>query len=175
MGYLQSCCVLPCFFAFTCHNINHTFISFFLDLLCTPAYLPISFSILPKPMKNSKNNFMEVVYAVIKRERSSSSGRNIVEYLIGMCIYDDNLSGRWEFIGGKVEEGESHSDAIKRVVMEKVHAEIEITGFQHPIEHSYDHTNIRLWPYVCKLTKNSPDPQDLVHLELAWFESQDMW
>jgi hypothetical protein len=174
VGYLQSC-VLPCFFPFTCHHINHTFISFFLDLLCPPAYLPISFSILPKPMKNSKNNFMEVVCAVIKRERSSSSGRNIVEYLIGMCIYDDNLSGRWEFIGGKVEERESHSDAIKRVVMEKVGAEIEITGLQHPIEHSYNHTNIRRWPYECKLTENSPDPRDLVHLELAWIESWDMW
>jgi mutator protein MutT len=118
---------------------------------------------------------MEVVCAVIKRERTSNNGRTIVEYLIGMCIINSDLEGQWEFIGGKVEEGESHSDAVKRAVMEQVGAEIEIMGLQHPIEHSHNRTKIRLWQHECKLTKNSPDPQDLVHFELAWIESRDMW
>jgi hypothetical protein len=43
--------------------------------------------------------------------------------------------------------------------MEELGAEIEITGLQDPNEHSYDHAKIQLFPYECKLTDISPDPQ----------------
>jgi len=63
------------------------------------------------------------------------------------------------FPGGKVEHEKNHSDAVKREVMEELGAEIEITGLQDPIEHSYDCVKIRLFPYECKLTNNSPEPK----------------
>jgi hypothetical protein len=61
--------------------------------------------------------------------------------------------------------------------MEELDAEIEITGLQPPIEHSYNHAKARLWPYECKLTKHSPEPQALKmkHSELAWVECWVMW
>jgi len=53
--------------------------------------------------------------------------------------------------------------------MEELGAEIEITGLQDPIEHSYDCVKIRLFPYECKLTNNSPEPKanEMDHSELA--------
>ncbi len=79
--------------------------------------------------------------------------------------------------GGKVEHKENHSDAVKREVMEELGAEIEITGLQDPIKLSYNHVKIRLLPYECKLTNNSPEPKtkELDHSELAWVECWDMW
>ena len=61
--------------------------------------------------------------------------------------------------------------------MEELDAEIEITGLQDPIKHSYYHVKIRLLPYECKLTNNSPEPKEnkMDHSELAWVECWDMW
>ena len=78
-------------------------------------------------------------------------------------------AGKWEFPGGKVEHEKNHSDAVKREVMEELGAEIEITGLQDPIKYSYDCVKIRLFPYECKLTNNSPEPKanEMDHSELA--------
>jgi hypothetical protein len=79
---------------------------------------------------------MEVVCAVIKRH-IVQDGRNIVGYLIGIT------DSGWEFIGGKVDGQECHPDAIKRVVINQVGAEIEIMALQHPITHSFHQVKFR--------------------------------
>ncbi len=69
------------------------------------------------------------------------------------------------------------SDAVKRKVMEELGAEIEITGLQDPIEHSYNHVKIRLLPYECKLTNNSPEhkAKEMEHSKLVWVQCWDIW
>ncbi len=119
---------------------------------------------------------MDVVCAVIKISKVINKGRNDL-FLIAKCAKNKVHAGKWEFPGGKVEHKENHSDAVKREVMEELDAEIEITGLQDPIKHSYDHVEIRLLPYECKLTNNSPAPKanEMDHSELAWVECWDMW
>jgi hypothetical protein len=48
----------------------------------------------------------------------------------------------------------------KREVIEELGVEIEVTGSQEPIGHSYDHAKIRLLPYLCKLANNSDEPEE---------------
>jgi mutator protein MutT len=119
---------------------------------------------------------MDVVCAVIKSTDIINKGRNDL-FLIAKRAKNKIHAGKWEFPGGKVEHKENHSDAIKREVMEELGAEIEITGLQDPIEHSYDHVKIGLLPYECKLTNNSPEPKakEMEHSEQALVECWDMW
>ncbi len=119
---------------------------------------------------------MDVFCAGIKSADVINKGRNDL-FLIAKCAKNKIHTGKWKFLGGKVEHEENHSDAMKREVMEELGAEIEITGLQDLIKHSYNHAKIRLLPYDCKLTDNSPEPQakEMEHSELAWVECWDMW
>jgi 8-oxo-dGTP diphosphatase len=119
---------------------------------------------------------MDIVCAVIKSADAINKGRNDL-FLIAKRAKNKIHAGKWEFPRGKVEHEENHSDAMKREVMEELGAEIEITGLQDSIEHSYNHVKTRLLPYECKLTNNSPEPKakEMEHSELAWVECWDMW
>ncbi len=115
----------------------------------------------------------DVVCAVIVKEDVINKGRDDL-YLITKRAEEKTCPDLWEFVGGKVKGEEKHSDAIKREIMEKLDVDIEITGMQEPIYHSYDHAKIRLLPYLCKLTNNSEEP-DALGSELRWVECWDMW
>jgi mutator protein MutT len=118
---------------------------------------------------------MDVVCAVIKSADVINKGMNDL-FLIAKRAKNQIHAGKWEFPGGKVEHKEKHSDAVKRELMEELGAEIEITGLQDSIKHSYDHVKIRLLPYECKLTNDTPEPKakEMEHSELAWVECWDM-
>jgi 8-oxo-dGTP diphosphatase len=119
---------------------------------------------------------IDVVCAVIVSEDVANKGRDDL-YLIAKRAKEKTCPDLWEFVGGKVECEEKHSNAVKREVMEKLGVEIVITGFQEPIYHSYDHAKIRLLPYLCKLTNKSDEPEafGIDHSELVWVECWDMW
>ncbi|MDX5325422.1 MAG: NUDIX domain-containing protein [Bacteroidota bacterium] len=72
----------------------------------------------------------------------------------------------WEFPGGKVEDGESLTIALKREIKEELDAEIEINGQIPPTFHQYPEKTIRLWPFICSL-QSEYHPRD-VH-SLRWW------
>jgi 8-oxo-dGTP diphosphatase len=97
-------------------------------------------------------------------------------YLIARHTGHKILPNKWEFFGGKVEEGKSLEDALIREVSEEIGAEVVITGYQVPIIRAYPHETIKLWPLYCKLGDNSPEPcaNTKDHLELKWVKSEEM-
>ena len=58
------------------------------------------------------------------------------------------VAHKYEFVGGKVEEGESETEALVR---EELGAEIEVTGHFIRIGHTYPDFEIELSVYFCKL------------------------
>lgn len=61
------------------------------------------------------------------------------------------VAHKYEFVGGKVEEGECEAEALVREVREELGAEIEVTGHFIRIGHTYPDFEIELSVYFCKL------------------------
>ena len=78
------------------------------------------------------------------------------------------LAGHWEFPGGKVEEGEDPTAALKRELMEELGCQIVITESWPKFRHTYDWGSIDLIPFVCELAADSAEPVAHEHSALDW-------
>lgn len=72
---------------------------------------------------------------------------------------------KWEFPGGKVEEGESHEDALRREIWEELQTTISVDDLLMTVEHQYRDFSVTLHLYYC--TPNSPfEVQE--HIDSCW-------
>lgn len=60
---------------------------------------------------------------------------------------------KWEFPGGKVEEGESLENCLVREIKEELDITIKIIDELAPNEHKYSDKTIKLIPFLCRWTK----------------------
>lgn len=75
---------------------------------------------------------------------------------------------KWEFAGGKVEKGESHSAALKREIQEELGVEIKVNDFIASGHSIAIDKHIILHVYKAELIKGEPRPKE--HAELKWLE-----
>lgn len=83
-----------------------------------------------------------------------------------------SLPLKWEFPGGKIEDGESPQEALGREIKEEMHIEIEI-GKQ--IEHTvyeYDFGIVHLTTFYCKLIKGKPTLTE--HIAIKWLPPNEL-
>src|SRR5687768_12762622 len=60
---------------------------------------------------------------------------------------------KWEFPGGKVEQGETAEQSLIREIKEELGVSIRITASLSPGIHSYGTKTIRLIPFICHITE----------------------
>lgn len=75
---------------------------------------------------------IRVVAAIIKAV--NENGESII--FATQRGYGD-FKGGWEFPGGKIEEGETPEDALKREILEELETEIEVGELIDTIEYDY--------------------------------------
>ena len=76
------------------------------------------------------------------------------------------FAGYWEFPGGKVEQGESVFDALKREFEEEVGVQILSADAWCGVEHVYPHAHVRLHFFISRAWKGEPEARE--GQELAW-------
>ena len=57
----------------------------------------------------------------------------------------------WEFPGGRVEQGESDADALKREVHHRLSVDIEVGQLISFVSHPYEHYVVDLHLYECRV------------------------
>jgi 8-oxo-dGTP diphosphatase len=85
---------------------------------------------------------IRVVAAVLEKD-----GR----YLITQRRATAVLPLMWEFPGGRVEDGETDANALKREVRHRLGADIEVGKLISFVSHPYEHYVVDLFLYECTL------------------------
>src|SRR5580692_359481 len=85
---------------------------------------------------------IRVVAAVLDRDG---------QYLITQRRSSAVLPLLWEFPGGRVEPGETDAQALKREVLHRLGAEIDVGKLISFVSHPYEHYVVDLFLYECRL------------------------
>lgn len=90
---------------------------------------------------------IRVVAAVLERHGA---------YLITQRRTTAVLPLMWEFPGGRVEAGETDQQALKRELLHRLGADIEVGKLISFVSHPYEHYTVDLFLYECSLTSGDP-------------------
>lgn len=127
------------------------------QLVCTPrtpdcaacplrtqckAYANGTQAIRPVKAKRAPTPHYDVVAGVIRRPED---GR----LLIAQRRDEGLLGGLWEFAGGKVEAGETHSHALQRELAEELGIRVAVGALCARVKHAFTHFKITLHAYHC--------------------------
>ena len=80
---------------------------------------------------------------------------------------------RWEFPGGKLEEGESAQDAVVREIAEELSLVVSVDRPLMRVEHQGPAFSLTMDVFVC--TPSSPHIVLTEHLDSRWFSQDELW
>lgn len=78
----------------------------------------------------------------------------------------------WEFVGGKVEPGETGEQALARECREELGITVEVGDVFMEVTHEYPDLTIRLTLYNAVIT--SGKPQKLEHSDIKWIKAREI-
>lgn len=124
---------------------------------------------------------IRVVAAVITAEFDSSETEhfesmedhkhNITKIFATQRGYGE-LEGGWEFPGGKIEEGETPGQALKREIMEELDTEIEVGELLDVIEYDYPAFHLSMDCFWCKVVSGNLVLKE--HEAAKWLSKEEL-
>ena len=112
----------------------------------------------------SSKNIVDVVGAIIKDGD---------RYLVGQRAANKAQGGMWEFMGGKIEPGETPEEALARECREELALDIENEHIIDSVVHEYPEKTIRLTLISCS-PKSGSVPKALEHQQIKWVTASEM-
>ena len=94
-------------------------------------------------------------------------------YLVGQRPANKAQGGMWEFMGGKIEPGETPEQALARECREELALEIENEQIIDSVIHEYAEKTIRLTLISCS-PKSGSVPKALEHQQIRWVTRAEM-
>lgn len=93
--------------------------------------------------------------------------------LIARRPSDVHLGGFWEFPGGKIEDSESDTDALRREIKEELDIDVNVGKRLDKVDHRYSDRKVKLRFYLCDVySDQQPRPVDCE--ELRWVPPSEL-
>lgn len=77
-----------------------------------------------------------------------------------------SLPLKWEFPGGKIDQGESPEECLRREISEEMNIEVAVGGSLPPSTHNYPAFSITLYPFICSIQNGEIALAE--HSAIAW-------
>lgn len=106
----------------------------------------------------------EVVAALIKRDN---------KFLICQRPRNKARALLWEFVGGKVEQGESREDALKRECKEELDVDITVGKLFMRVVHEYPDITIGLSLFEAEIDEEQ-EIKLLEHVDAKWITAKEI-
>ena len=82
------------------------------------------------------------------------------------------MAGKWEFPGGKVEEGESEEACLEREISEELNIRIRVTQKLTPYIHHYPDFSIELIPFITEYVSGELTLRE--HAKFLWLLPEEL-
>lgn len=107
---------------------------------------------------------LKVVGAIIENEDK--------EILCALRSPKMSLPNRWEFPGGKIEQGETFKQAIEREITEELSCTVEFIDVFNDSIYEYEKFTVNLITVKCKLISGTPTKNE--HSKLIWMPRESL-
>lgn len=91
-------------------------------------------------MENQRKRIEVVAAIIIDKEKVFATQRGYGEFKDG-----------WEFPGGKMEQGETPQQALKREIQEELDTEIEVGKLIETVEYDYPNFHLTMHCFLCTI------------------------
>jgi len=92
-----------------------------------------------------------------------------------MCAQRGNtktMPGKWEFPGGKIEEGETPQEALKREIQEEMQCIVEVGESIETTVYDYEFGVVHLSTFYCSLVEGVPALTE--HAAIRWLAAEGL-
>ncbi len=79
---------------------------------------------------------------------------------------------KWEFPGGKIEDGELPENCLRRELMEELGIQVAIDHPLPPVTHDYPSLRVTLYPFVCRIVAGIPTNHE--HEAIVWLPPEHL-
>ena len=88
------------------------------------------------------------------------------------------FKGKWEFPGGKIQDGELAPDTLIREIKEELNANITVDEYLTTVDYEYPNFNLRMHTYLCTLVSDYKyvfhNEFELEHDNFVWLDDEDI-
>ncbi len=108
-----------------------------------------------------------------------------IEVVAGIIFFQDQIlcvqrpknklqyiSEKFEFPGGKIEEGETQKEALQRELLEELNISTTIKSFFHTVVHEYPDFELTMHSFICEV-----DTKELAlheHINQEWLKVNEL-
>ena len=114
--------------------------------------------------------------------------KKIIEVVAAVIVKDNTIlatqrgygefKNKWEFPGGKIQDGETNEEALKREIKEELNADIEVNTYLTTVDYDYPTFHLIMHTYICTLINDIEfvyhNEKELEHDNMIWLEKNDL-
>lgn len=82
------------------------------------------------------------------------------------------ISRKFEFPGGKIEQGESKEEALIREIKEELNMDINIESEFLTVEHQYPDFHLTMYSFICSCNDTKLELKE--HIDFKWLKREEL-